>query len=148
LRSMRRFLASTWFPLLICVILAGVTVAAYAGLKPTGEDIGNSEIQRIALIAGWAIGPIAGLLSYFLAGILNTIRRIIRLRRKAILHPIVVLLSITPWLIFGWQVTSEPRYTPIARAVIDFAARELLWGSLIAFLVTLLLCIPAFFARK
>ncbi len=145
---MRRFLASTWFPLFVCIVLAGVTAAAYAMLKPTGDDIGNSQIQQIALIAGWAVGPIAGLLSYILIGILNTLRRLFRLRRNAMLHPIVVLLGISPWLILGWQLTDEPRYTPIARAVIDFAAREMLWGSLIAFLFTLILCIPAFFARK
>lgn len=145
---MRRFLASTWFPFLVCLVLAGMTAAAYVLLQPTGDDIGNSQIQRIALIAGWVVGPVAGLLSYVLVGILNTLRRLFRLRRNAILHPIVVLVSITPWLLFGWQVTGEPRYTPIARAVIDFAARELLWGSLIAFLLTLILCVPAFFARK
>ncbi len=145
---MRRFLASAWFPLVICLVFAAVTAGAYAGLQPSGEDIGNSEIQKIAMIAAWGIGPVAALLSLILAGILNLIRRIVRLRKVAILHPVVVLLSIAPWLVFSWQVTGEPRYTPIARAVIDFAARELLWGSLVACLLTIVLSIPLLFPAK
>lgn len=145
---MRRFLASAWFPFFISLVFAGVTVAAYAVLQPNGEDIGNSELQRIATIAGWAIGPVAGLLSLIVAGILNVIRRIVRLRKVRLLHPLVVLLSVGPWLVLSWQLTEEPRYTPIARAVIDFAARELLWGSLIACALTLILSIPLLFPTQ
>lgn len=145
---MRRFLASAWFPFAICLVFAAVTAAAYAGLQPSGDDIGNSEIQRIARIAAWGIGPLAGGLSMLLAAILNLLRRLVRLRKIELLHPLVVLLSIGPWLILSWILTDEPRYTPIARAVIDFAARELLWGSLIACLLTILLSIPLFFPAK
>ncbi len=145
---MRRFLATAWFPFLICLVLAAVTAAAYAGLHPTGEDIGNSELERISTLAAWGIGPIAGLLSLILAGILNLIRRLVRARKIAFLHPVVVLVSVGPWMIFSWQLTGEPRYTPIARAVIDFAARELLWGSLVAVLLTIILSIPLLFPAK
>lgn len=146
--AMRRFLASAWFPVLICFVFAAITTAAYAGLQPSGDDIGNSEIQRIARIAAWGIGPLAGILSMFLAAILNLIRRIVHLRKVPFLHPLVVLLSVGPWLVFSWILTDEPRYTPIARAVIDFTARELLWGSLVACLLTILLSIPLFFPTK
>ncbi len=145
---MRRFLASAWFPFCICLDLAVVTAVAYAVLQPTGDDIGNGQIQQIAIYAAWGIGPVAGILSMIVAGILNLIRRIVRLRKTALLHPIVVIASITPWLLFGWQVTGEPRYTPIARAVIDFAARPLLWGSLVAILLTIVLSIPLLFPAK
>ncbi len=145
---MRRFLSTALFPFLICFTFAAVTVAAYALLMPTGDDIGNGQIQEIAKLAAWGVGPVASLLSLFMAGILNLIRRIVQLRRVALLDPLVVIASIAPWFVFGWQVTGEPRYTPIARAVIDFAARELLWGSLVAILLTIVLSIPLLFPTK
>ncbi len=129
-------------------MLAAVTAAAFAGLQPSGEDIGNSEILRAAKIAGWVIGPVAGLLSLLKIGILNLIRRLLRLRKVEWLHPVVVLLGIMPWLVLGWIITGEPRYTPIARAVIDFAAHELLWGGLVACVLTLILSIPLLFPKK
>jgi|GEM_PF-3400719 len=145
---MRRFLASAWFPFLAAVVLAGVSVAAYAVLQPTGEDIGNSDIQKYAKIGGWAVGPLFGLLSLLIASILNLIRRIVRIRKVSLLHPVVVLLSVGTWLVFSWQLTDEPRFTPIARAVIDFLARPLLWGSLAAVVLTILLSIPLLFPSK
>ena len=146
--SMRRFLASAWFPFLICIVIAGVTVGAYAGLKPAGADVDNEEILKIARITGWAIGPAAGLLSLLLIGIMNVIRRVVRARRIGLLHPIVVLLGIAPWLALSWMLTDEPRFTPIARAAIDFVGRPLLWGSLGGLLATLLLSLPLLIPSK
>jgi hypothetical protein len=146
--DMRRFLASAWFPLLISLTLAGITAAAFALLAPTGADVGNSEIVKWTGIAAWAAGPILGLLTFLLIGILNLIRRIVRLRKVAALHPVVVLAGVLPWLIFAWEVTGEPRFTPIARAVIDFIARPMLWGSLCAALLTIFLSIPLLFPAK
>ncbi len=145
---MRRFLASAWYPLCISLVLTGVTIGAYILLQPSGDDIGNSQIQNIARQAAWGIGPVFGLATFILAGLLNLLRRIVRLRRVPLLHPVIVLLSVAPWLFLSWQLTGEPRYTPIARAIIDFAARELLWGSLVACMLTVLLSIPLFFSEK
>ena len=145
---MRRFLGSAWFPFCTALVLAGVTVVAFAMLKPSPDVIGNYEIASIAKIAGWAIGPVIGLLSLILAGILNLIRRIVRLRKVELLHPAVVLLSVVPWLVCSWQLTEEPPYTPLARAVIEFAARPMLWGSLVACLFVIVLSIPLLLPEK
>ena len=145
---MRRFLGSAWFPFCTALVLAGVTVVAFAMLKPSPDVIGNYEIASIAKIAGWAIGPVIGLLSLILAGILNLIRRIVRLRKVALLHPIIVLLSVGPWVVVAWQLTEEPPFTPIARAVIEFAARPMLWGSLVACLFVIVLSIPLLLPKK
>ncbi|HRH94029.1 MAG TPA: hypothetical protein PKV72_05880, partial [Candidatus Peribacteria bacterium] len=73
---MRRLLASGWFPVLTMLVLAAATALSYAFvLKPAGTDIGNDQILAIAKIAGFAIGPVAALLSLLLAFILNGIRR-------------------------------------------------------------------------
>jgi hypothetical protein len=145
---MRRFLASAWFPFLMCLVLAGVAALAYAVLQPSGEAIGNSDVENITKLAAWGIGPVFGLLSLLVIGVLNVIRRVVRLRKVSWLHPLVVLLGIAPWVVFSWVLLDEPPYTPIANAVKDFAARELLWGSLVACLLTLLLSIPLLFPAK
>ena len=143
LSPMRRFLASGWFPLLLCLVMAGTALGAYAVLKPTGADINQSQILEAMKIAGWVTGPAIGLFSLILIGILNVVRRMVRLRHSAILHPIVVLLGILPWLILGWQLTGEPPFTPLARGVVPFIARPMLWGAMVATLLTILLSLPA-----
>jgi hypothetical protein len=136
---MRRFLASAWFPLLAALILAGGSAGAYVLLAPAGENVGNTQVAEAFRIAGWAAGPIAGFLALLSAGVLNLIRRVLRLRRTAVLHPVVALASVAPWLILSWQITGEPPYTPVARAAIEFVARPLLWGSFSACAAILLL---------
>ncbi|NOS67255.1 MAG: hypothetical protein HOO67_02725 [Candidatus Peribacteraceae bacterium] len=138
---MKRFLSSAWFPLLMCLVLAGVTVAAYAVLKPTGADINNSQLVMALQIAGWAIGPVAGLLSFIVICILNLIRRIIRMRKVGWMHPVTILLGIGFWLVVSWVLLDEPRYTDFAAGILDFVARPLLWGSLTATLLTIILAI-------
>lgn len=145
---MRRFLASAWFPIVTALLLAAATVGAYAWMKPTGVDIGNSEIQKYAAIGGWAMGPIIGLITLIVAGILNVLRRIVRARRVGVLHPIVVLIPVGFWLVLGWQLAGESRYTPIARAVIDFGARPMILGSFAAVVFVALLWVIAGLSKK
>lgn len=145
---MRRFLASAWFPFLICLVLAGATAGAFVMLAPTGDDIGNSEILKVAGIGAWALGPVVGLIAFLKICILNLIRRIIRLRRVAWLHPVVVLAVTVPVGIFAWILAGEPPFTPVARAVVEFGARPLLWGALVSSLLTIVLSLPIFFQRR
>lgn len=138
---MRRLLASGWFPVLTMLVLAAATVLSYVlVLKPTGADIGNDQILNAAKIAGYAIGPVAALLSLLLAFILNGIRRLCKIRTICWLHPLVVLAAVLPWCLFAWQmVMEEPRYTAVARAVIDFTGKPLFLGCTAA-LAFILLC--------
>jgi hypothetical protein len=138
---MRRFLASGWYPLLACVVFAAAAAGSYALLKPTGIDVGNDQIVRAFGIAGWAT-PVLALASLLLMCFLNGIRRLCNIRNVGILHPLVVLLGILPWLLFGMQLVAfEPRYTPFARAAIDFVGVPMLWGALAATLFTLILAL-------
>ena len=145
---MRRFVASAWYPFVTCLVMAGAAAAAYALLKPDPAIINQSEIEKYAVIGGWVVGPVIGLLSWLLAAILNLIRRIVRLRKVAIFHPIVVLVSVGVWVIVGWQLAGENPYTPIARAIIEFAARPMLWGSLIACIFALVVSLPVVFKKS
>ena len=145
---MRRFLASAWFPLLMCVVLGAVTAAAFAVLKPVGTGINNSQLLMAMKIAGWAVGPMTALLSCIVICILNVLRRLFRLRKVSILHPLIMLLGIGPWLVFSWVVMDEPRYTQFAIGSMDFVGRPLLWGSLVATLLTIALSLPLLFSKK
>ncbi len=145
---MRRFLGSAWFPLVVCLVLAGVTAGAFALLAPDGESIGQSEIAKWAGIVAWAIGPVAGLLTFLKIGVLNLIRRLVRLRRVEWLHPVVILIGTVSTMVFAWIMAGEPLFTPIGRAVVAFAGRPLLWGSLIATLLTIVLSIPLLLPKK
>ncbi len=145
---MRRFLGSAWFAFLTMIVFAAATAGMFAILKPDGADVGSSEIVDIFKIAGWAAGPACALLSFIVILILNGIRRITRTRKVFYLHPLVILLALLPWLGFGWQLTmNEHRYTPIAKAVIDFVGKEILVGSFVAIVFTLVLTIPGFFLK-
>ena len=145
---MRRFLASAWFPFLTCLILAGATVAAYAlVLKPSGADL-PSDALNIGKIAGWATGPVMALLSLIVIFILNGIRRLLRIRMIGWLHPVIVLIGIAPWAAFAWQmVMNEPRYTPVARVVIDFAGKPLFLGVFAAIVFVVLMSLLALLFR-
>ena len=110
--------------------------------------MGNSQIVAAFKIAGWAAGPVIGLLSFFLICMLNLLRRMVRLRKIPFLHPVIVLLGIGPWLVFSWILMDEPRFTPFARAAIDFVGRPMLWGSLSTALLTVALALPLFFSKK
>ncbi len=145
---MRRFLASAWYPFCVCLDLAIATAVAFVLLGPSGADIGNGEIQRIVALAAWGVGPVFAVLTFLLIGVLNLLRRLLRMRKAAWLHPLVVLFGIAPSLVFAWVLLDEPRYTPIARAVIDFGARELLWGTLVASLIALVIGFPAFLPER
>jgi hypothetical protein len=127
---------------------AGLLSARARRSRGDGAAVENDQIVRIFKIAGWAVGGIIALLSLILIFVLNGIRRLCKIRRVTVLHPVIVLLGTLPWLWFGVQLVAfEPRHTPFARAAIDFVGAPMLWGALaasvFALLGFLLLLIPA-----
>lgn len=147
---MKKFLGSAWFAFLTTLVLAGATVAAFVFLKPMGNGIDNFTIKEIfSKYVGWAAGPVAALVSLLLIFILNGIRRIIRLRRVSLLHPIVILLGLLPWVALSWDlVMVEERNTQIANAIIDFVGRELFLGCAAAIVFVLVCSIPLLLPKR
>jgi hypothetical protein len=144
---MRRFLSSAWLPFTASLVLGVGCAVAFVVLKPTGADVGNDAVLKWFKIGAYATGPVSGVIAFLTMAILNGSRRIVRLRNVALLHPLVVLLGLLPWLAFGYQlVFNEPRFTPFGRAAIDFIGAPLWWGSLagcaFAILCSLTLLIP------
>lgn len=138
---MRRFIASGWYPLLVLIAFAAATAGMVYVIDPaTTSDTNQSEIVKYASMGAWAVGPVLALLSLIFIAILNGLRRLFRVRRVGWMHPVVVIVGLLPWLLIGWQLTmNEPRYTPIARAIIDFAGREMFAGSFVAIVFAVLL---------
>lgn len=146
---MQRFLSSAWFPFCAALVLAAGCAGAFVVLKPLGADVDNQEILKAFRIAGWAAGPVIALLALLTMLILNGVRRILRLRSVGFLHPIVVLLGLAPWVVFGFQLTyREPRFTPFGRAAIDFVGVPLWWSSLLAVAFTVLVSLPLLVPQK
>lgn len=145
---MRRFLASPWFPLAICIVMAAATTSAFSSLHPDGRDVDNEQIVRAFSLIGWGVGPVIGILSLIVISILNLIRRRMRIRGVSILHPIIVLAGVVPWLITAWNLTVQPPYTAFARATIGYVGRPMLWGALIACITALIFSIPLLVSTK
>src|SRR5688572_8978828 len=94
---MRRFLGSAWYPLVVSIILGGAMVGVYAIMEPSGDAIGSYSVAEAFTYVGWAAGPVVGLLVFITICIVNLIRRVVRLRRVPLMHPVAVILGILPF---------------------------------------------------
>lgn len=144
---MRSFVASKKFAFITFLILVIGTTVAFALLQPTGADISNDEIVRYFSLAGWFTGLATALISALLLLIFTAIGKLLKICRFDIVHGIGAILSLLPWLIMSWQITAEPRYTNIGIAIIDFIARPMLWGSLLATLFALAFTLLTLFPK-
>jgi H+/gluconate symporter-like permease len=143
------FLHGGWFPFLFFLLYAAACVAALFILKPTGGDIGNATILKIFKTYAIAMGPVLAFLSLILMYVINGMRRIVRLRRVRFLDPVTVLLGVSPWLIFGWELAyREKRYTDIARAIIDFVGRPVYFASVAVCVIAALWLLLCLFSRR
>lgn len=150
---MRRFLASAWFPVIACLTLLLGTLGATLWLPPMpgNEAIsaGGPEMEKVVTIGTWVLGPVAALVSFCIIAVFNGIRRLLRVRQVGLLHPIVIVVGLGPWLAAGWQlVMVEPRFTPAALVIIDVFGRPLLVGSLLAAALTLILSLGLLLPTK
>jgi len=146
---MRRFIASAWYPVLISVVLALTAVGAYALLPTLDSGTDNAQLLKIFGIGGWAVGPVMGLLSLLLMLILNGLRRLFKIRNVAWMHPVVVILGVCPWCVWGCQLLFiEPRFTPFAKLMIDVVGRQMFVGSAIACILAILLGLTLLLPNK
>lgn len=147
-KNMRKFVSSFWFSFFIAVLLSAAIAGSYWYLAPTGDNIGNYEILKAGKIAGWAIGPVLGLLFLVVLGILSLLKWCFRVHKIYSIRVLTILLALTPVVWLGWMLTGEDPYTPIARMVIDFVARPILLGSLFTLLITVVVSILSFFTGQ
>lgn len=117
-------------PLLVWVLFAGIFFGISASRTPFVGDISSQQILDIFVKYARFAGAVLGLLSMVIMYILYIIRRILRLHKNSFSTPVILILSLLPWLIFGYQlVFREPRFTALARALISFFGEPMLYTS-------------------
>jgi hypothetical protein len=120
--------------------MAVAAIAAFALLPQLPDAATNEELTKIFALAGWAVGPVMGLVSLIVIFVLNGLRRLLRIRHIRILHPIVVLIGVCPWCAFGCQLLFfEPRTMQFAKVMIDDVGRQMFLGSGIACILAIVL---------
>ncbi len=120
-----------YFPLIALIIFAGTFYLSQLLIAPSGDSISNSTILDIFEKYSGLFGIGLGFLSLLLCYVLIGIKKLVRIGKIAILNPLVLILSHLPWLLFAIQLKyKEPRYTDIAKAIIDFSATPMLYASI------------------
>jgi len=128
----RSFINRPWWPFLAMILFAAVYFVAYQMIAPESTDISNLKIlgifDKYAQYFGFGLAFLSLLLWYVLYGL----KSLLRLGKFRLVNSITYLLGLLPWGIFSYQmVFKEPRYTDIARAVIDHVAQPLWYTVLV-----------------
>jgi len=132
------------FPVLAIVIFALTYYLSQGEVKGgQPDDISNREIVALFKKLNLYIGFALALSSFALYGLLIFVRRLFRLGKINLLRPFLLAGAFLPWFLLARQlVFFEPRYTDLARALIDFVGWPLYYGSL-AGLITALIWLAA-----
>ena len=117
-RKLMPFLAFVLFALLF----AGFSV----GLKPDVAGIDNGQVVEI--FKKWT--PLAGAVFGLLSMLGMYIVRLFGFRKFRLGGPLLLMLGYAPWLAFGYQLAyREPRYAMIAKAIITFLGKPMLYSG-------------------
>lgn len=132
-------------PLIVWLLFAGIFFGLSLRFAPNITDIDNQKILDIFTKYARFCGIVFGLLSLVIMYVLYVFRRIFRLHKNRFSVPIIMILSLLPWLVFGYQlVFREPRYTTLGRAIISFFGEPMFYTSiaLVGLSVLWLLILP------
>lgn len=133
--NMRRFLASPWFPLVICVMMAAATTVSFSMIYPKSPEMPRAFFDGLN-VATVLTGPFMGAISLACIGILNRFKKRYGKWKNALLHCVIILGCITPWFFIGRSMPNTIYYFP------------LMWGSLIATGIMAVIAIPSILLRK
>ena len=136
-------------PFLALLLFAGLYFAAFRLFPASVADIDGEKIiapfQRFGPYGGVAVGLVSMVGMY----ILYIFRALFRLNRFRFSAPLVLMLGYAPWAAFGYQLAyREPRYAMIARAIISFVGKPLLYAASAMVVLGLAWFILNFFIRS
>jgi hypothetical protein len=115
-----------WMPFLAFLAFALLFAGLSLGLRPDLAGIDNAQI--VTLFKKWT--PLAGVALGFLSMIGMYLVRLFGFRKLRLGGPILLILGYAPWLAFGYQLAyREPRYATIAKAIIAFLGKPMLYAS-------------------
>lgn len=94
------------------------------------KDLTNAKFLEIFNNYGVYVGLMLGFLSMIFGYILLGLKKLVRLSKFSVVNPVILALIYAPWYFLAAALAKEPRYTDIARLVLDFLAEPIHNASL------------------
>jgi hypothetical protein len=120
-----------WYILVLAWLVYGglfFTFSHYL-VKPA-SDITNTEILHLFGTYTPFVGFVFGFLSFLVTGAIYLIVRAVLHRGSRAAASFVTVFGYAPWVMFGWDlVYREPRYVEIARAMITYLGKPMLYSA-------------------
>jgi len=136
-------------PFLALLVFAGLYFAVFKLFPASVADIDSERILAPFQKYGAYAGAGVGLLSMLGMYIVYIFRSLFHLNRFGFSAPFVLMLGYAPWAAFGYQlVYREPRYATIAKAIISFMGRPLLYASSAMVILGFLWLLTASFSSR
>lgn len=114
------------------IAFAGVFFAVSKTVVKNAPDIANGQLLDIAHRYASFVGVALGLATFLVTGIVYLIARLILKKPSRLAALVITMLGYAPWLVFGWDlVYREPRYAEVARAIITYLGKPMLYSAAI-----------------
>ncbi|MCK9186438.1 DMT family transporter [Candidatus Gracilibacteria bacterium] len=97
---------------------------------PQIKDLGNQQFLEIFNTYGVYLGILLGFLSLILGYIFFGLKKLFHLSKFSVVNPIILALIYAPWYGLGSALSGEPRYTDLARVVLDVLVEPIINASL------------------
>ena len=123
------FLTNSLFPLFALFLFAFVYYLNFNEIERIKDLINTSSLKTFNDF-GVYLGFVLGFLSLLLGYILLGLKKLVRLGKFTFLNPIILALVYAPWQILALNLAKEPRYTDLARLVLDFLVEPIKNASL------------------
>lgn len=139
-----------WYVLLLAWLVYGSAFYALSkSLVKPAADITNYDILNIFNTYSSYTGIGLGLISFLVAGVIYLIVRLILRGPSLAAASLITALGFAPWLIFGWDlVYREPRYAEVARAIITYLGKPMLYSAVIVCSVTIVIFVCSLIFKK
>lgn len=123
--------ASGWYVLLLAwFAFAGAFFAfSKSSVKPV-PDITNYRLLEYGPKYGPFAGVALGLAAFLATGVVYLVIRLIRKRPSRPVALVLTAVGYSAWLLFGYDlVYREPRYAEVARAIITYLGKPMLYSA-------------------
>ena len=124
---------SGWYVLFLAWIAYAIAFFAFSKtVVKDAPDVTNGQMLDLAHRYASFLGIGLGLVSFLVVGLLYLIVRLIMRRSSRLVALILTALGYAPWLVLGWDlVYREPRYSEVARAIITYTGKPMLYAAAI-----------------
>jgi hypothetical protein len=123
--------ASGWYVLLLAWIAYAAAFFAFSKTAvKAAADITDYRLLEYGPKYGPSVGVALGLAAFLATGIVYLIARRFVRNDRLLLACVLTALGYGVWLLFGWDlVYREPRYAEVARAIITYLGKPMLYSA-------------------